>query len=201
MTTATTSSTTLARATRWWPLPAVLALIALGVAVGKGSTPLDDWFLATGRANRELYYLLLFTRPTLLFLLLGIAAGIAIYRRRWRLFAAMVVTPAVALVAVRLLKELFGREKRGALAYPSGHVTITVIVLGMLVLAVGPRVWLLASAAVYAVLGLLGQAFTVHYFTDTIGALFLSTALLSLAAWATRVDRCQPDCDVGHSNG
>ena len=176
-------------------------MVALGVAVGRGSTSLDDWFLAMGRAHRHLYKLLYFTNPVILLVLLAVAGVLALYRRRWRLVAAVIATPLVALAAVRVLKPLFGRLKEGSLAYPSGHVTITVVVLSMLVLALGSRTWLVVGAAVYALLGLLGQAFTFHFFTDTIGAVFLSTALVCLAVWAVGVDRCQPNCDVRHSNG
>jgi hypothetical protein len=47
------------------------------------------------------------------------AIAVALYRRRWRLAAAMVVSPAVAVALVRLFKRLFDREKGGALAYPA----------------------------------------------------------------------------------
>ncbi len=50
-------------------------------------------------------------------------------------------------------------------------------------------------------LAVLGQAFTYHYFTDTVGAALLTTALVCLAAWAAELDRCQPGCDRGHSSG
>jgi hypothetical protein len=62
-------------------------------------------------------------------------------------------------------------------------------------------VWLLVSAGVVALLGLLGQSFTYHYFTDTIGAVFLGTSLVAVAWWATQLDRCQPRCDLDHSSG
>ncbi|MET0454323.1 MAG: PA-phosphatase [Mycobacterium sp.] len=201
MITRTTDRMATTKLVRWWPLIAVLAMVALGIAVRRGSTPLDDWFLAMGRVHRQLYALLLFTNPWVLVLLLAGAGVVALYQRRWRLAGAMVVTPLAAFAAVRLLKPLFDREKEGSLAYPSGHVTVTVVVLGMIVLAVGARVWLLVAVTAYAILALLGQAFRFHYFTDTIGAIFLGTALVCLAAWAAGVDRCQPRCDVRHSNG
>jgi membrane-associated phospholipid phosphatase len=112
-----------------------------------------------------------------------------------------VVTPGGAILAVRLLKPMFGRTKGDALAYPSGHTTLAVVVICVLVVLVGVTAWAVAIAAVAAALGMLGQAFTYHYFTDTVGGVLLGTAVVCLAAWAARLDRCQPDCDVGHSSG
>jgi membrane-associated phospholipid phosphatase len=176
-------------------------MVGLGLAVGDGSTPVDDWFIRAGAAHPSVDRLLWFTFPPLLQLLLAAAAAAALYRRRWRLAAVVALTPLVAVVAVRLLKRLFGREREGALAYPSGHVTVMVTVLGMVVLVFGVGRWLLAATTVFAFLGLAGQALTYHYFTDTIGAAFLGTALVAAAWRAARLDRCQPRCDVDHSSG
>jgi hypothetical protein len=87
------------------------------------------------------------------FALWAIVLGVALYRRRPRMAAVIVVTPLVALVAERVCKRLFG------------------------------------------------QSFTYHYFTDTIGALFLGTALVCLAARGAGLDRCQPRCDPRHTDG
>ena len=95
----------------------------------------------------------------------------------------------------------FGREREGALAYPSGHVTVLMTVLGMVVLVWGARRWLVLAVAVFALLGAAGQALTYHYFTDTIGAALLGTSLVAIAARAAGLDRCQPTCDVDHSSG
>jgi membrane-associated phospholipid phosphatase len=118
--------------------------------------------------------------------------------------AATVVSPVVALVLEQLLKRLFGREKGGAsgsLAYPSGHTTVMVVVLGMVLLAVGAGLWVLGSAIVYCLLGMIGQGATYHYFTDTIGALLLGTAVVCVAARGVGLDRCQPHCDPRHNDG
>ena len=174
-------------------------LVALGLAVGRGSTPIDDWFARVGAKHSGLGGLLFFTEPLLLQALLVLAVLVALWRRRWRLAVVAASTPVVAVVAVRLLKRLFGRERDGALAYPSGHVTVTVAVLGVVILVAGPRVWSIVAAAVFALLDVAGQAFTYHYFTDTIGAVLLGSALVCLAVPAAKLDRCQPGCDLHHS--
>jgi hypothetical protein len=57
-----------------------------------------------------------------------------------------------------------------------------VVVLGVVVMVVGANAWTVVVATVYCLFGVLGQGVTYHYFTDTIGALLLGTALLCLAA-------------------
>lgn len=191
-----------ARMLRWWPAIGIPAMLLLGVAVGDRSTRVDDWFIYNGAdAHPRLGWLLLFTMPLLLAVMVATAAAVALYRRRWRLMAVVVVTPVAGVVAVRLLKRLFGREREGALAYPSGHVTVLMTVLGMVVLVWGARRWLVLAVAVFALLGAAGQALTYHYFTDTIGAALLGTSLVAIAARAAGLDRCQPTCDVDHSSG
>lgn len=122
-------------------------------------------------------------------------------RRRWRQAAVIAVTPLVAVGVARLAKRLFGRLNDGELAYPSGHTTLAVVVLGLAVLAAGVATWAVVAAVVAAALGVLGQGFTYHYFTDAVGAVFLGTALVCVAAWAAGLDRCQPEGDLGHRNG
>ena len=186
---------------RWWPPVGLLAMALLGVVVGKGSTVVDDWFTSTGHHNPFLDRLLFFTDPQVLAVVLLGALLVAAYRRRWRLAAVIAMTPLVAVTAARLFKRVFGRESGGGLAYPSGHTTLAVAVLGMVVLAAGAAAWAVAIALAWSVLAALGQAFTYHYFTDTVGAALLTTALLCLAAWAARLDGCQPRRDGGHSSG
>jgi hypothetical protein len=188
--------------TRWWPLVALPLMVLLGLAVGARSTVIDDWFIRTGEAHPELGWLLFFTAGLTQAVVLTIAIVVAAYQRRWRLVGIMLVTPVVAIAAVRvLLKPLFGRTKEGALAYPSGHTTLVVVVLCLVVALAGVTAWVVAGAVVAAVLGMLGQAFTYHYFTDTVGGVLLGTALVCLALWAAKLDRCQPSCDVDHSSG
>jgi len=190
------------QALKWWPAVALPLMVVLGLAVGDRSTGVDDWFNRNGwAAHPVLGKLLFFTEPLLLQLLLVAAVGLALYRRRWRLAAVVALTPLAGVVAVRVLKRLFGREREGALAYPSGHVTVMMTVLGVVVLVWGARRWLLLVAAVFAVLGTAGQALTYHYFTDTIGAVLLGSSLVVLAATAAKLDGCQPRCDLDHSNG
>lgn len=189
-------------AIRWWPLVGLSAVFLLGLVVGRRSTPLDDWFSTTGELHPDLGYLLFFTDPPVIAALLAVALLTALWRRRWRLAVAVVATPAVALVLMRVLKRVFGRTKGDdpeTLAYPSGHVTVTVAVLGMVVIVVGARLWAVVAASVAAVLAAAGQSFTYHYFTDTIGALLLATSVVCVAAMAVGLDRCQPGCDVRHS--
>ena len=40
-----TDAVTISRFVRWWPPVGVLAMLVLGLLVGKNSTPIDDWFL------------------------------------------------------------------------------------------------------------------------------------------------------------
>ena len=188
-------------AVRWWPLVGLAGLVALGLAVGKGTTPLDAWFTRTGDEHPQLGRLLFFTDGRVMFVAGVVVLAATLFRRRWRLATVVAVTPLVAVAAARLFKRLFGRLSDGVLAYPSGHTTLAVVVLGLAVLATGVAVWSVVTAAALAVLGLLGQAFTYHYFTDTIGAVFLGTSLVCVAAWAAGLDRCQPHCDLSHNSG
>jgi hypothetical protein len=162
-------------------------MLLLGWVVGKRSTPVDDWFMQYRHSPAR--WLLFFTDARMLALVLTGAVAVAMYRRRWRLAAVMVMSPAVAVALVQLFKRLLDRQKDGYLAYPGGHVTVTVVVLGMVVLLAGAAVWAVLIAVTAVVLGMVGQAVTYHYFTDTVGGLLLGTAIVCVAA---QLDMCQP---------
>jgi hypothetical protein len=167
-------------AIRVWPPVAVVAMALLGFVVRHGSTPIDDWFHRFGRGPA--HRLLFFTDPRILVLIVLATLGVALYRRQWRLALAAAVCPLVAMGLARLLKPVFGRERLGAFAYPSGHTATLVVVMGMVVLVAGAALWAVLFAAVYCLLGVVGQAVSYHYFTDTVGALLLGTAIVCVVS-------------------
>jgi membrane-associated phospholipid phosphatase len=166
---------------RLWPPIALAAMVALGWAVGNGSTPVDDWFHHYGRGPAR--YLLFFSDPRVLAVLVAGTLVVALCQRRWRLAVVAVMSAAAALGLIRLLKPLFGRHSDGALAYPSGHTATMVVVMGILVLVARAAVWSVLVAVAYCALGMIGQGVSYHYFTDTVGALLLGTAIVCTAAW------------------
>jgi len=174
----------LGKVIRWWPPFGVLGMAGLGWAVGSGSTPVDDWFQhdARGAMRGHLGWLLLFTQWWLLAAVLAVGAAAALYRRQWRLAAVVLLVPLAAIEINVLLKQLFERYKGGALAYPSGHTTLLVTVLGMVVLVAAWRWWAIAVAVAAILLGIVGLACTYHYFTDTVGSVLYATAMVCVAA-------------------
>jgi membrane-associated phospholipid phosphatase len=187
------------RALLLWSGLAVAAMFALGWAVGKRSTPLDRWFHRF--EDSPVSWLLFFTDPWVLMIVLLFCVIAARYLGRRRLAVAMVVSPVFGIVLVELVKPVFGRLAGSSLAYPSGHTTTVVIVMGMFVLLVGARPSAVVVAAVVAILGAIGQGVTYHYFTDTVGALLLGIAVVCTAAAVTELDTRQPACDADHTPG
>jgi membrane-associated phospholipid phosphatase len=165
-------------ALQWWPLVAVAGLFVLGLLVGKGSTPLDDRFFQLHLPD----WLGDFVEAPVQAAVLGAAVAYALWRRRWRLAAVTALCPPVAVATAQLLKQLFGRDNDGGLAYPSGHVTGLVSIAGMVVLVAGGRLWAVVAAAVVVLLGMVVVGTSFHYFTDTVGALLLGSAYVALAA-------------------
>ena len=151
-------------------------MIVLGLAVGKGSTPLDDWFDQFGHTPvRFLAYL---TNPLLLAAVGLTVVGVALYRRWWRFAAVALVFPVAAYLLVQFIKPLFGRTEEDGLAYPSGHITMTTVVLGFFVAIAGGALWAMLIGFSYIALAMLGVGSTFHYFTDTVGGMLLGTAIV-----------------------
>lgn len=56
----------------------------------------------------------------------------------------------------------------------------------MVVLVAGAALWAVLVAVAWCLVGMVGQAVTYHYFTDTVGALLLGTAMVCVAALVLR---------------
>jgi membrane-associated phospholipid phosphatase len=162
-------------------------MVLLGLGVRDGATPVDAW-MQQARSG-PLGSLLFFTDYRTAEALMVAAVAVAMLRRLWLLVPLALATPAVGMLSTETLKPLFGRIKGEALAYPSGHTTVMVVALGMLILAVGARRWLVWAAVAFAALGILGQASTYHYFTDAVGSVLLGTSLVCVAAVILRTLR------------
>jgi membrane-associated phospholipid phosphatase len=165
---------------RVWPPIAVAAMVVLGLAVRSGSTAVDDWFHQYRHSPAK--WLLFLTDPRVLAALLAGTLVVALYQRRWRLAVVTALSPTIAIALVQLLKPLFDRRSDGVLAYPSGHTTTMVVVIGMVVLVARCALWAVLVAVAYCLLGMIGQGLTYHYFTDTIGGVLLGTAIVCVAA-------------------
>ncbi|MBP2454383.1 phosphatase PAP2 family protein [Mycolicibacterium lutetiense] len=168
---------------RWWPLVGLTAMVLLGWAVRTGPVPIDDRFQHVGDelgSYRDVF--LVFSTPLVVVAALLVGIVVALRRHRKRLALAMVVSPLVAITVVRVIKPIFGREKGGALAYPSGHTTFLVAVTSLLVLLAGMRLWALVAAVSVVLLGMFGLSMTFHYFTDTVGGVLLGTSVVGIAA-------------------
>ncbi len=172
------------RALLGWPSVGMPLMVLLGLGVRDGATPVDAW-MQQARGG-PLGWLLFFTdyRTAQALMLAGVA--VALFRKMWALVPVVVVAPFLASEFAGVLKPLFGRIKGEGLAYPSGHITVMVMVLGMLILAAGVRRWLVWIVAAFVTLGIVGQAVSYHYFTDAVGAVLLGTSLVCLTAAAVR---------------
>lgn len=175
---------------RWWPVVGLTAMVLLGWAVRTGPVPIDDWFQHLGHElGRDRIPFLVFSKPALVAAALLVGIVVALRRHRRRLALAMVVCPLTAIAIVRLIKPIFGREKGGALAYPSGHTTFLVAVTSLLVLLAGLRLWALVVAVSVVLLAMFGLSTTFHYFTDTVGGVLLGTSAAGIAAMFAREGR------------
>jgi membrane-associated phospholipid phosphatase len=171
---------------RWWPLIGVTGLVVLGWAVRTSSTPLDDWFHRF--EHTPVRFLAIFASPLAL-LVIGLAVlAVALSRRWWRCASVTLLFPPAAYVLVQVIKPLFGRSEDGVFVYPSGHITLTTVVLGLLVLMAGGALWAVLIAVAYVALAMVGVGSTFHYFTDTVGGMLLGTSIVCVAALVARRD-------------
>nr|WP_234898734.1 phosphatase PAP2 family protein [Mycolicibacter kumamotonensis] len=159
----------------------------MGWAVGRGSTTLDSWFDqrlrdVTGAQPR---WLLAFTSGWLVLAVLAGCLVVTLLRRQWALAVAVLVCPFAVTAVSQALKYLFDRRNGPYLEYPSGHTTLLVAVLGMMVV-VAARRWAVVLATLLSLLGMLGLvACGYHFLTDTLGAAMLATAAVCAAARLT----------------
>ncbi|MUL81787.1 phosphatase PAP2 family protein [Mycobacterium sp. CBMA247] len=164
-------------------------MVLLGWAVRTGPVPIDMWFQRLGHGMGSFRHaFLVFSEPIAVTVALLIGVIVAVRRRRTRLALAMVVSPLLAIGIVRICKPIFGREKGGDLAYPSGHTTFLVTVAGLLVLLAGVALWAVMVALTVSLLGMFGLSMTFHYFTDTIGGLLLGTSVVCVVAILARAE-------------
>lgn len=161
-----------------------MATLALGWAVGRGSTVVDSWF---GHHTRTVLgdqprWLLAFTSDGLVLAVSLACLAVALYRRQWALAVAVLACPVAVTMVNAGLKQVFDRRSGPYLEYPSGHTALLVAVLGMMVVVtVGEvaRRWALTMAAGMSLLGMLGLvACGYHFVTDTVGAAMLASAMV-----------------------
>lgn len=152
--------------------------------MGRGSTSIDSWFSRNTQAviGEQPRWLLIFTSGWVLLAVSVACLAVALYRRQWALAAAVLACPFAATAANEALKRFFDRRNGPYLEYPSGHTALLVAVLGMMVVVASSRLarrWALTTAVVLSLLGMVGLvACGYHFFTDTVGAAMLATALV-----------------------
>jgi hypothetical protein len=188
--------------------------IALGAVVWHGhNTSFDTW--AFNQAHRSIgsetgLTLLSFTTPAISITLLVVVIAFAALFRRWEVAALAVAGPACTLLLIELvLKPLVQRRLGPGVGvfrfdivvpdvYPSGHeavVASTVCVLAIATSRIPMRrstravvLALLAGWTVVAAVGLVRSFW--HYATDTLGAVCVSVAVVSVVALG--IDAAKP---------
>ena len=140
-----------------------------------------------------------------LWTLIGAAAILLAFRRRWRLTAYLLVTGAGALVLDPVLKALVGRLRPVVAhpvaygngdSFPSGHALGSIVCYGALFLVFLPaargrwrRVLTAVIVTLIAAIGISRLLLGVHYLSDVLGAWALGITWLGLTALAFELSR------------
>jgi membrane-associated phospholipid phosphatase len=122
------------------------------------------------------------THPIVVYPVIALVIGIAVFQRWWERAVLAVAAPGVCVVLTELLfKPLVDRTDNGVLSYPSGHTVSAVAALTVAALVVSvdwPAAYrvaimglLLVVSFVLAV-GLVGMDY--HYATDTVGGFLVA---------------------------
>jgi len=129
-----------------------------------------------------------------------------LWRRRWQAAGHWVAAGAFSAVLVPLLKWSTAvprpaeyADPTAGYAFPSGHVTHSIVVYGFLAVLLGRELPDLQRRLLYAVTGLLITAIAfsrlylgAHWFSDVLGGLTLGTAWVALLGIAYRRRPVQP---------
>lgn len=140
-----------------------------------------------------------------LWTVIGVAAVILAFRRRWRLAIYLLVTGAGAIVLDPVLKSLVGRLRPVVAhpiahgtgnSFPSGHALGSIVCYGALYLVFLPAArgrWRTAfTAAIVALVALIGISrvlLGVHFLSDVIGAWAIGIVWLGITAFAFELTR------------
>jgi undecaprenyl-diphosphatase len=140
-----------------------------------------------------------------LWTLIGTAAAVLGFRRRWRLTAYLLATGAGALVLDPVLKALAGRVRPvvahpiahgNGNSFPSGHALGSIVCYGALFLIFLPaargtwrRVFAVVIVTLIAAIGISRLLLGVHYLSDVLGAWALGITWLGITAFAFELSR------------
>ncbi len=140
-----------------------------------------------------------------LWTVIGAAAILLAFRRRWRLAVYLLVTGAGVLVLDPVLKSLVGRLRPVVAhpvaygqgnSFPSGHALGSSVCYGALFLVFLPamrgrrrRVFTVAIVTLIALIGISRILLGVHYISDVLGGWSLGIAWLGVTAFAFELTR------------
>ena len=140
-----------------------------------------------------------------LWTVIGVAAIILAFRRRWRLTIYLLATGAGALVLDPILKSLVGRLRPVVAhpvahgtgnSFPSGHSLGSIVCYGAIFLVFLPAArgrwrtaFTVAIAALIALIGISRILLGVHFLSDVIGAWAVGIVWLGITAFAFELTR------------
>src|SRR4051794_1690242 len=146
--------------------------------------------------------------------LIGAAAILLAFRRRWRLAVYLLVAGAGALVLDPVLKSLVGRLRPVVAhpvahglgnSFPSGHSLGSIVCYGALFLVFLPamrgrwrRAFTAGIATLIAVIGISRNLLGVHYLSDVLGGWSLGVTWLGVTAFAFELTRQAAGQPVTH---